>query len=361
MITKQVLKTSIEELKELSKVDFCVIDAQGLLMASTYKDIPDVRQMLSFFDSPADSQIIGGITLFKVKDDKDPVFVLAAKGNQAADTYIFGKICVNELEHLLVAYREQFDTTVYFQNLLLDNLLSVDIYNRAKKLGIVPNSKRIVYVIEIPSDKTEETVVVLKSAFPKDGDYVVNVDDKNVLLIHTMGVDEDFENIEDVAKCIEEILNTEMLIKIRVAYGAVVEDIRQLSQSYKEAKMALDVGAIFYSDKTIMAYNSLGIGRLIYQLPVNLCEIFVKEVFGEELPTEVDEEVISTVNAFLDNNFNVSETARQLYIHRNTLGYRIEKLKQATGLDVREFNDALTFRIAILVANYIKFINEKED
>lgn len=359
MITKQVLKTSIEELKELSKVDFCVIDAQGLLMASTYKDIPDIRQMLAFFDSPADSQIIGGITLFKIRDEKDPVFVLAAKGGQT-DTYIFGKICVNELEHLLVAYREQFDTTVYFQNLLLDNLLSVDIYNRAKKLGIVPNSKRIVYVIEIPADKTEETVVVLKSAFPNDGDYVVNVDDKNVLLIHTLGIDEDFDNLEDVAKCIEEILNTEMLIKIRVGYGAIVEDIRQLSQSYKEAKMALDVGAIFYSDKTIMAYNSLGIGRLIYQLPVNLCEIFVKEVFGNEMPAEVDEEVISTVNAFLDNNFNVSETARQLYIHRNTLGYRIEKLKQATNLDVREFNDALTFRIAILVANYIKFIKEKE-
>lgn len=359
MITKQVIKTCIDELKELSKIDFCVIDSQGLLMSSTFNEAPDVRQMLSFFDSPADSQIINGITLFKIKDENDTVFVLAAGGNQA-DSYIFGKVCVNELEHLLVAYREQFDTTVYFQNLLLDNLLSVDIYNRAKKLGIVPNIKRIVFVIEVPHEKTEETVVVLKSAFPNEGDYIVNVDDKNVLLIHTMGVDEDFENIEDVARCIEEILNTEMLIKIRVAYGEIVEDIRQLSQSYKEAKMALDVGAIFYSDKTIMAYNSLGIGRLIYQLPVNLCEIFVKEVFGDELPAEVDEEVIGTVNAFLDNNFNVSETARQLYIHRNTLGYRIEKLKQATGLDVREFNDALTFRIAILVANYIKFIKDQE-
>ena len=124
--------------------------------------------------------------------------------------------------------------------------------------------------------------------------------------------------------------------------------------------MALDVGAIFYSEKTIMAYNSLGIGRLIYQLPVNLCKILVDEVFGDELPEEVDEEVISTVNAFLDNNFNVSETARKLYIHRNTLGYRIEKLKQSTGLDVREFNDALTFRIALMVVNYIKFVEENQ-
>ena len=150
------------------------------------------------------------------------------------------------------------------------------------------------------------------------------------------------------------------MIKTRVAYGTVVEDLRLLSQSYKEANMSLDVGAIFYSDKTVMAYSALGIGRLIYQLPVNLCKIFIEEVFHDELPEDVDEEVISTVNAFLDNNFNVSETARQLYIHRNTLGYRIEKLKQSTGLDVREFNDALTFKIALMVVNYVKFMEENE-
>lgn len=359
MITKQVIKTSIEELKEVSKIDFYVVDGQGLLMAATDKDIPNTEQMLEFFESKADSQIIGDITLFKIKDEDEAVFVLAAKGNPA-DSYIFGKICANELSHLLVAYREQFDNTIYFQNLLLDNLLSVDIYNRARKLGIAHNSKRIVYVIEVPRDKSSEAMLALKSAFAEEGDFTVSVDDRNVILIHTMGEDEDFDNIEELAKCIEEILNTEVMIKTRVAYGAVVEDLRLLSQSYKEAKMALDVGAIFYSDKTVMAYNSLGIGRLIYQLPVNLCKIFVTEVFGDDIPEDVDEEVIGTVNAFLDNNFNVSETARQLYIHRNTLGYRIEKLKQSTGLDVREFNDALTFRIALMVVNYVKFMEENE-
>ena len=124
--------------------------------------------------------------------------------------------------------------------------------------------------------------------------------------------------------------------------------------------MALDVGGIFYEDREVVAYSELGIGRLIYQLPVNLCKIFVNEVFGEDAPTDIEDEVMNTVNAFLDNNFNVSETARQLYIHRNTLGYRIEKLKQATNLDVREFNDALTFRIALMVNNYIKFMEEKD-
>lgn len=359
MITKQVIKTSIEELKEVTKTDFFVVDSQGLIMAATSKDVPGTDQMLEFFSSKADSQIIGDTTLFKVKDDEETVFVLAAKGNPA-DSYIYGKICANELNHLLVAYREQFDNTIYFQNLLLDNLLSVDIYNRARKLGIPHNSKRIVYVIEVVRDKAVEAVMAIKSAFSADGDFVVSVDDKNVILIHTLGDEEDFDNIEELARCVEEILNNEVMIKTRVAYGAVVEDLRLLSQSYKEAKMALDVGAIFYSDMTIMSYSSLGIGRLIYQLPVNLCKIFIEEVFKDELPDDVDDEVISTVNAFLDNNFNVSETARNLYIHRNTLGYRIEKLKQSTGLDVREFNDALTFRIALMVVNYVKFMEEHE-
>ncbi|MCR5847041.1 MAG: helix-turn-helix domain-containing protein [Lachnospiraceae bacterium] len=360
MITKQVIKTCIEDLKEVSKTDFFVVDAQGLLMAATSKDMPNTAQMLELFTSKADSQMIGDIVLFKIKDDEEPVFVLAVRGNQA-DSYLYGKICVNELTHLLEAYREQFDSTIYFQNLLLDNLLSVDIYNRARKLGIVHNSKRIVYVAEVTREKSVEAMLALKSAFAEEGEYVVSVDDKNIILIHTMGEDEELDNIEELAKCIEDILNTEVMIKTRVAYGALEDDLRLLSQSYKEAKMALDVGAIFYSDKTIMAYDSLGIGRLIYQLPVNLCQIFVKEVFGEEMPEEVDEEVIGTVNTFLDNNFNVSETARQLYIHRNTLGYRIEKLKQSTGLDVREFNDALTFRIALMVNNYVKFMEEREE
>lgn len=359
MITKQIIKTSIDELKELTKTDFCVIDAQGLLMATTFTDIPDVSQMIDFFDSPADSQAIGDITLFKIKEDEEAVFVLAAKGSQT-DAMLYGKICVNELEHLLVAYREQFDNMVYFQNLLLDNLLSVDIYNRAKKLGIAHDKKRVVYAIEIPPEKSGDATTALRSAFQDGGDYVVSVDNKNVILIHTMGSDEELDNIEEVAKIIEEIMNTDVMVKNRVAYGAVVEDLRLLSQSYKEARMALDVGAIFYSEKTIMAYDSLGIGRLIYQLPVNLCKIFVNEVFGEDAPTDIEDEVMNTVNAFLDNNFNVSETARQLYIHRNTLGYRIEKLKQATNLDVREFNDALTFRIALMVNNYIKFMEEKD-
>ena len=137
-------------------------------------------------------------------------------------------------------------------------------------------------------------------------------------------------------------------------------DLKSVSRSYKEAKLALDVGKIFYIEKDIIAYNTLGIGRLIYQLPVNLCKIFIQEIFGDDVPEEIDDEMLSTINKFFDNNLNVSETSRQLFVHRNTLVYRIEKLEKATGLDVRTFDDALTFKIALMVVNYMKYLESQE-
>ena len=152
------------------------------------------------------------------------------------------------------------------------------------------------------------------------------------------------------------MLNSEAMSKVRIAYGTMIEEIRFLSKSYKEAKMALDVGKIFYEEKSIIAYSTLGIGRLIYQLPIPLCEMFMNEVFGGELPDSLDDETLMTINKFFENSLNVSETSRQLYIHRNTLVYRLEKIQKSTGLDVRVFEDALTFRIALMVSNYMKYM-----
>ncbi|OYP57104.1 hypothetical protein CG709_01040 [Lachnotalea glycerini] len=156
------------------------------------------------------------------------------------------------------------------------------------------------------------------------------------------------------------MLNTEAMTQVRVAYGTIIDEIKEVSKSYKEAKMALDVGKIFYSEKNIVAYNTLGIGRLIYQLPIPLCEMFMKEVFGDNMPDRFDEEPVSTINKFFENNLNVSETSRQLYVHRNTLVYRLEKLQKSTGLDIRIFDDALTFKIAMMVVNYMKYMESIE-
>ena len=160
----------------------------------------------------------------------------------------------------------------------------------------------------------------------------------------------------DIAKSVVDIINTEAMLKVRVSFGTMVNELKDVSKSYKEAKMALDVGKIFYAEKDVISYGTHGIGRLIYQLPENLCHIFIQEIFKDGEAFSIDEETLTTVNKFFDNNLNVSETSRQLFVHRNTLVYRLEKLEKATGLDVRTFDDALTFKIALMVENYIKYL-----
>ena len=192
---------------------------------------------------------------------------------------------------------------------------------------------------------------------PQSGDFITAVDESNVILIKSLEPGEGYEAVEQTANTIVDMMNTEAMMNVRVAYGTIVQELKDVSKSYKEASMALDVGKIFYVEKKVNAYGRLGIGRLIYQLPVNLCKIYIDEIFGENDPSDFDEETLTTVNKFFENNLNVSETSRQLFVHRNTLVYRLEKLQKSTGLDVRTFDDALTFKIAMMVVNYMKYLD----
>ena len=171
---------------------------------------------------------------------------------------------------------------------------------------------------------------------------------------------ETYDELEKTANMVLDMLNTEAMTKVHVAFGTVVGEIKEVSRSYKEAKMALDVGKIFYSDKNVIAYNKLGIGRLIYQLPLPLCRMFIKEIFDGKSPDEFDDETLTTINKFFENSLNVSETSRQLYIHRNTLVYRLDKLQKSTGLDLRVFEDAITFKIALMVVKYMKYMENSD-
>ena len=186
------------------------------------------------------------------------------------------------------------------------------------------------------------------------------MDEKNIILIKAVERDASPESLELVANTIVDMMNSEAMLKVRVSYGTVVQELREVSKSYKEATMAMDVGRIFYAEKNVIAYSTLGIGRLIYQLPVNLCRIFIEEIFGGNQDYDLDEETLTTINKFFENNLNVSETSRQLFKHRNTLVYRIEKLQKATGLDIRTFEDAMTFKIAMMVVNYMKYLDTLE-
>ena len=361
MISNQIIQNSIEELKAITKVDFCVYDIDSGRIASTVKELPFTDGVVDdFIDSKADSQVINGCHFLKIMDDLQTAYILIAMGF-GDEVYTMGKVAVCQIQNLIIAYKERFDRNNFFQNLLMDNLLLVDIYNRAQKLHIEVDKRRIVYLIETKMDKDNVVIELLKSLFiPQSGNFVTAVDEKNIILIKEIEDSDTPETIEETADTIVDMLNTEAMLSVRVAYGIPVNELKDVSKSYKEAKMALEVGNIFYSHLRVISYETLGIGRLIYQLPVNLCRIFVKEVFGETSPEDIDDEILITVNKFFENSLNVSETSRQLYIHRNTLVYRIEKLEKAIGLDMRNFDDALTFKIALMVVDYMKYLDSLE-
>lgn len=358
MISNQILQNTVDGIKGITKNELCVMDTEGNVLASTSDEISRfVEEGKNFVQSPADSQTMNGFQFFKIYDETQLEYVVVIQGD-SEEVYTIGKILVFQIQSLLVAYKERYDKDNFIKNLLLDNLLMVDIFNRAKKLHIEMNARRVAFIIETNKEKDSGALETVRSMFASHTkDFITAVDEKNIILVKEISQKEKLEDLEKTAEVIVDMLNTEAMSRVHVAFGTIVKELKEVSRSYKEAKMALDVGKIFYAEKKVTAYNTLGIGRLIYQLPINLCKIFIEEIFGDNVPSELDDETLSTINKFFENNLNVSETSRQLFVHRNTLVYRIEKLEKSTGLDIRTFDDALTFKIALMVVNYMKYLD----
>ena len=354
MISNQVLQSTIDSLKGIARLDIAIADIDGKILATTFIEDKDLSDMVvSFSASQADSQAAGGYQFFKIFDEHQLEFVLIAHGD-TDDVYMVGKLAVLQIQTLLVAYREKFDKDNFIKNLLLDNLLLVDIYNRAKKLHIEVGVRRVVFLVESHEGAVQEA---LKEFFSSEaGDFVTAVDEKNSIVVKELSPEDTYTEVQKIADSMLDMLSSEVMLSTRVSYGTIVNEIKEVSRSYKEAKMALEVGKIFFVDRRIVAYNALGIGRLIYQLPIPLCKMFIKEIFADVSPDDFDEETLETIAKFFENNLNVSETSRQLFIHRNTLVYRLDKLDRATGLDLRVFDDAITFQIALMVVKYMKYM-----
>ncbi len=361
MISNQILQNTLEGLKGITRIDLSVMDTEGKVLAATVSNAEEYENaVLAFVESPADSQVLQGYQFFKVFDEHQLEYVILAKGD-SEDVYMVGKIASFQIQNLLVAYKERYDKDNFIKNLLLDNLLLVDIYNRAKKLHIDTNVRRVVFIIETKNEKDTNALETVRSLFSgKTKDFITAVDEKNIILVKELKGNEGYEDLNRTAKMILDMLNSEAMSRVHVAYGTIINEIKDESRSYKEAKMALDVGKIFYSNRNVVAYNNLGIGRLIYQLPMPLCKMFIREVFEGKSPEEFDDETLATINKFFENSLNVSETSRQLYIHRNTLVYRLDKLQKGTGLDLRIFEDAITFKIALMVVKYMKYMESLE-
>ena len=355
MISNQILQNTIEGLKAIARVELCVMDTDGKEIASTACMSECEKPAMEFAQSPADSQEIQGFQYFKIYDEQQLEYILIA-GGSGEDVYMVGKMVAFQIQNLLVAYKERFDKDNFVKNLLLDNLLLVDIYSRAKKLHIQTDVKRVVFIIESESSKENNMLEMVRSANVNSKDFVTAVDESNVIVVHDLSGGDSPKEIDKTAKTIETYLVKEGMKGVRVAYGTVVKEIKEVSRSYKEARMALDVGKIFFDERNIIAYSELGIGRLIYQLPIPLCKMFIREIFDGKSPDDFDEETLTTIYKFFENSLNVSETSRQLFIHRNTLVYRLDKLQKSTGLDLRVFEDAITFKIALMVVKYMRYM-----
>ena len=359
MISNQILQDTIDGIKAITRIDLCVMDTEGKPLASTLDAVEEYKEaVLVFAESLAESQALQGYQFFKVFDENQLEYIILVKG-ETDDVYMVGKMAAFQVQNLLIAYKERFDKDNFIKNLLLDNLLLVDIYNRAKKLHIETDVRRCVFIVETKNDRDNNAFETVRNIFSaKTRDFITAVDEKNIILVKEVKNGEGYDELTKTAQVIVDMLNTEAMTKVHVAFGTIVNEIKEVSRSYKEAKMA--VGKIFYPDKNVIAYSRLGIGRLIYQLPLPLCKMFIKEIFDGRSPDEFDEETLQTINKFFENNLNVSETSRQLYIHRNTLVYRLDKLQKSTGLDLRVFEDAITFKIALMVVKYMKYMESIE-
>ncbi len=357
MISNQILQSTVEGLKNITRRDISIVEREGKYVAATEPDKigRQFEGVENIINSPAESQMIHGSNYFKVFDNGVAEYLVVIKGEDD-EAYRIGKITAFQIQCLLVAYKERYDKDNFIKNLLLDNLLLVDIYSRAKKLNLENNVRRIVFLIETEIDKEMNTVEIVRNMFPSKGkDFVTVIDERSIILIKELKSKEEKSEVNQIAEGIIDTLTSEALRKVSIGIGTVVSDLKNVSSSFKEAKMALEVGKIFEIEKNVVNYEELGIGRLIYQLPTPLCKMFVNEVLHGVTIDQFDEETLTTVSKFFENHLNVSETSRQLYIHRNTLVYRLDKLQKLTGLDLRKFEDAIIFKITMMVSSYMAY------
>ncbi len=251
-------------------------------------------------------------------------------------------------------YEEKHDKTTFVKNIISDNILLGDIYVRAKELHFVSEASRAVFLIRQLGTPDMSAIDVVSTMFPdRQNDFVLPVSENDIVLVKQVSEATETKEMQKLAKHVEETLAKELNVRVVIGVGTLVSHARDLARAYKEAGVAIDVGRVFDTERTVINYENLGIGRLIYQLPTTLCEMFLQEVFKKNPIDALNQETLFTINKFFENNLNVSETARKLFVHRNTLVYRLEKIKKLTGLDLREFDDAITFKVALMVKKYL--------
>ncbi|MEG1846336.1 MAG: helix-turn-helix domain-containing protein, partial [Oscillospiraceae bacterium] len=282
-----------------------------------------------------------------------PEYAVFVSGNdEMAAKYI--DILAVSLSSIKQYYDEKYDRGNFIKNVILDNILPGDIYLKARELRFNNEVTRVVILIRITEDVDASAFDIIQNLFPdKTKDFVINLNESDIALIKEVKTNIETKDLEKLARSIADSLGVEFYSHVLVGIGTTVEGIKELARSFREAQVSLEVGKVFDTEKTIVSYDNLGIARLIYQLPTTLCDMFLKEVFKRGSIESLDQETLFTIQKFFENNLNVSETSRKLFVHRNTLVYRLEKIKKLTGLDLREFDDAIVFKVALMVKKYL--------
>ncbi len=270
-----------------------------------------------------------------------------------ADTPEETELALSQIRCLCAAYKEKYNKADFLKSLMTEGIPSYDVGDRAVRLHIDPEEKRVLFLLEART--IDDTLTeILKNLFPsRSKTYLVPMSENRISVLRPLKSGETAESMRQIARTIVDTLNMEALTHVQLSYSSVIDTLADLSSAFRETSLALQVGKLFYSEQTVFPYNELGIGRLIYQLPVSICERFLEEIFGKEIPEAFDDETTATINRFFQNNLNIAETSRQLHMHRNTLIYRLEQIQKRTGLDLRTFEDAMTFKIATMVINYL--------
>lgn len=356
-MSNSVFQSVIVQLKEVSDRTFGVIDGEGSVVSCTDVSVLGERW--------ADAALkvgsaTGSVVIFNQKCFKAIVgnsnfyeYAVFCSGDDenARNLCLMAYIALNDAK---VFYEEKHDRGTFVKNIIMDNILPGDIYIRAKELHFATDAPRAVFLIRQVGNSDVSTVDVLMGMFPdKLQDFVLSINETDIAVVKQITASTSSEELEKMAQSIETTLKNELRIKTSIGIGTVAEHLRELADSYKEAQTAIEVGKVFDTEKSIMRYENLGIGRLIYQLPTTLCEIFLGEVFKKNSIDSLDQETLFTINKFFENNLNVSETSRKLFVHRNTLVYRLEKIKKLTGLDLRQFDHAIVFKVALMVRKYL--------
>ena len=258
------------------------------------------------------------------------------------------------LGNLINLYDEKYDKSSFIKNVVLDNILPSDIYIKSKELHFSSDVTRVLFLIKFGGKNDIVPYEMVANMFPdRNRDFVISVGERDIVLVKEIKSDTDTADIEKIARQITDTISSEFYTKVSIGIGSAVDNIKDLARSFEEAQIALEVGKVFDTEKDIISYENLGIGRLIYQLPTTLCEMFLQEVFKKGSLESLDRETLMTIQCFFDNNLNVSETSRKLFVHRNTLVYRLEKIRKLTGLDLRDFDSAITFKVALMVKKYL--------